>query len=159
MLRLQASKAFIDAYRDVCGVEPIGKMLPMAPSTCSARTTREADPEPRSRRSKTDEALVPEVVRVRKERFQVCGVRKGWRQLRCERFEVARCSVSRLIKRLGLNGVLRGKTVRTASSDPGAPCPLDHVQRHFSADRTSQPMPRQDCQRQSAGSAGSAGMA
>jgi transposase InsO family protein len=128
-------KAFIDAHRDVYGVEPICRVLPIAPSTYYAHAARKADPELRSQRAKTDEVLVPEVERVWKENFEVYGVRKVWRQLRRERFEVARCTVQRLMKRLGLKGVIRGKTVRTTISDPKAPCPLDHVQRQFSADR------------------------
>jgi len=128
-------KAFIDAHRDVNGVEPIYRVLPIAPSPYYAHAARKADPELRSQRAKTDEVLVPEVERVWKENFEVYGVRKVWRQLRRGRFEVARCTVQRLMKRLGLKGVIRGKTVRTTISDPKAPCPLDHVQRQFSADR------------------------
>lgn len=128
-------KAFIDAHRDVYGVEPICRVLPIAPSTYYAHAARKADPELRSQRAKTDEVLLPEVERVWKENFEVYGVRKVWRQLRRERFEVARCTVQRLMKRLGLKGVIRGKAVRTTISDPKAPCPLDHVQRQFRADR------------------------
>jgi putative transposase len=128
-------KAFIDAHRDVYGVEPICRVLPIAPSTYYAHAARKADPELRSQRAKTDEVLAPEVERVWKENFEVYGVRKVWRQLRRERFEVARCTVQRLMKRLGFKGVIRGKTVRTTISDPKAPCPLDHVQRQFSAHR------------------------
>jgi transposase InsO family protein len=128
-------KAFIDAHRDVYGVEPICRVLPIAPSTYYAHAARKADPELRSQRAKTDAVLVPEVERVWKENFEVYGVRKVWRQLRRERFEVARCTVQRLMKRLGLKGVIRGKTVRTTISDPKAPWPLDHVQRQFRADR------------------------
>ena len=82
-----------------------------------------------------DEALAPEVERVWSENFEVYGVRKVWRQLRREQFTVARCTVQRLMNRLGLKGVVRGKAVRTTVSDPKAACPLDHVQRRFQADR------------------------
>jgi transposase InsO family protein len=128
-------KAFIDEHRLEYGVEPICKVLPIAPSTYYAHAARKADPGLRSPRAKSDEVLSPEVERVWDENFQVYGVRKVWRQLRRERFDVARCTVERLMKRLGLRGVIRGKTVRTTVSDPNAPCPLDHVKRQFKADR------------------------
>ncbi len=69
------------------------------------------------------------------ENFRVYGVRKVWRQLRREGFDVARCTVARLMKKLGLKGAIRGKPVKTTRSDKGAPCPLDKVNRQFSADR------------------------
>ncbi len=110
-------------------------MLQIAPSTYYAHAARQADPELRSQRVKTDEILIPEVQRVWDDNYQVYGVRKVWRQLRRERVDVARCTVQRLMKRLGLRGVVRGKAVRTTVSDPKAPCPLDHVKRQFKADR------------------------
>ena len=128
-------KAFIDEHRDEYGVEPICRVLPIAPSTYRAHAARRVHPGLRSNRAKVDEVLSPEVERVWNENFQVYGVRKVWRQLRREQFDVARCTVQRLMKRLGLRGVIRGKTVRTTISDPKAPCPRDHVQRQFSADR------------------------
>jgi len=128
-------KAFIDEHRHVHGVEPICKALPIAPSTYYAHAARAGDPKLRSQRAKTDEALLPHVQRVWDENFEVYGVRKVWRQTRRERFEVARCTVQRLMKRLGLEGVVRGKPVRTTVSDPKAACPLDHVNRQFTADR------------------------
>jgi len=128
-------KAFIDEHRDEYGVEPICRVLPIAPSTYRAHAARRAEPQRRSNRAKVDEVLSPEVERIWNENFQAYGVRKVWRQMRRERFDVARCTVQRLMKRLGLRGVIRGKTVRTTISDPKAPCPRDHVQRRFSADR------------------------
>jgi transposase InsO family protein len=128
-------KAFIDEHRHEYGVEPICKVLPIAPSTYHAHAASKADPQRRSQRAKTDEALRPEIERVWNENFQVYGVRKVWRQLKREQFDVARCTVQRLMKRLGLRGVIRGKTVRTTVSDANAPCPLDHVKRQFQADR------------------------
>ena len=128
-------KSFIDEHRDVHGVEPICKAVQIAPSTYYAHAAKQADPELRSRRAKTDEALLPQVQRVWSENFEVYGVRKVWRQMRREQFPVARCTVQRLMNRLGLRGVTRGKTVRTTMSNPKAPCPLDHVQRQFQADR------------------------
>ena len=96
---------------------------------------RGADPNLRSDRAKRDAALVPEIQRVYRENFEVYGVRKVWRQSRREHFEVPRCTVARLMKSLGLQGVIRGKPVRTTISKPAAPCPLDHVNRQFQAPR------------------------
>ena len=76
-----------------------------------------------------------EVQRVFAENFGVYGVRKVWRHLRREGFMVARCTVERLMASLGLQGVIRGKPVRTTVSDKAAPCPLDHVNREFRAPR------------------------
>ena len=131
-------KAFIDEHRDVYGVEPICKVLPIAPSTYFAHAARQAAPEKRSDRAKRDEALTHEVERVWNENRRVYGARKVWKQLKRERFDIARCTVERLMKRRGLRGVIRGKAVRTTISDMNAPCPLDHVRRHFKAARPNQ---------------------
>ena len=128
-------KAFTDERKGVYGVEPICKVLEIAPSTYYAHAARVRDPEKRSAREKRDETLVSEVSRVFEENFGVYGVRKTWLQLEREGFEIARCTVARLMKRVGLRGVVRGKGVRTTMPDPKAPCPLDHVQRQFAADR------------------------
>ena len=80
-------------------------------------------------------ALRPEIARVFAENFEVYGVRKVWRQLQRERFDIARCTVARLMRGMGLQGVIRGKPVRTTISDKAAPCPLDHVNRQFHAPR------------------------
>lgn len=80
-----------------------------------------------------DEALKPEISRVFYENFQVYGVRKVWRQLLREGVRVARCTVARLMKAMGLKGVIRGKPHRTTYSDKAAPCPLDRVDRNFKA--------------------------
>ena len=69
------------------------------------------------------------------ENFRVYGVRKVWRQLKREGFDVARCTVARLMRDMGLQGVIRGKPVKTTISDKAAPCPLDHVNRQFQAPR------------------------
>ena len=76
---------------------------------------------------------MPLIERVFDENFSVYGVRKVWRQLLREGQQVARCTVARLIKSLGLQGVIRGKPVRTTLSDKAVPCPLDHVNRQFMA--------------------------
>jgi len=128
-------KAFIDDHRDVYGIEPICKVLPIAPSTYYAHVARQIDPRRRSVRAVRDAALMLDIERVWNENFQVYGVRKVWRLLRRERFDVAGCTVARLMKRRGLRGAVRGKTVRTTFSDKNAPCPLDHVRRNFKANR------------------------
>lgn len=125
--------SFIDAHRKVYGVEPICRVLPIAPSTYHAHTARRIEPTRRSARARRDDALGPEVRRVFEENFRVYGVRKVWRQLRREGFEVARCTVARLMRAMGLAGVIRGKPVRTTISDRAAPCPLDRVNRQFRA--------------------------
>ena len=69
------------------------------------------------------------------ENLQVYGVRKIWRQLGREGIAVARCTVARLMRAMELQGVVRGKTIRTTISDPAAVCPLDRVNRQFKAPR------------------------
>ena len=127
--------AFIDDHREAYGVEPICKVLPIAPSTYHAHVAQRIDPSKRSARAKRDAELKIEVQRVFAENFGVYGVRKVWRQLRREGFMVARCTVERLMASLGLQGVIRGKPVRTTISDKAVPCPLDHVNRQFHAAR------------------------
>jgi transposase InsO family protein len=125
--------AFIDDHRGAYGVEPICKVLPIAPSTYHDRVAKRADPTKLSARAKRDDALRPEIRRVFKENFEVYGARKVWRQLGREGIPVARCTVERLMADLGLQGAIRGKPVRTTISDKAAPCPLDHVNRQFHA--------------------------
>jgi putative transposase len=129
---------FIDQHRGRFGVESICKVLPIAPSTYFAHAARRRNPDLRSDRAKRDAALTPEVERVHRENFGVYGVRKVWRQLLREDFDVARCTVERLMARLGLQGVIRGKAVRTTIANPTAPCPLDHVNRQFKATRPNE---------------------
>jgi transposase InsO family protein len=116
--------AFIDDHRQGHGVEPICKVLPIAPSTYHAHAAKRADPARLPARAKRDAALMPEIQRVFDENFHVYGVRKVWRQMRREGHEVARCTVSRLMQNMGLQGVVRGKPVKTTVSDKAAPCPL-----------------------------------
>ncbi|AXB78995.1 IS3 family transposase [Novosphingobium sp. P6W] len=124
---------FIDEHRDAYGVEPICRVLPIAPSTYHERVAQRRDPVRQTARVKRDKALKPEVLRVFAENFGVYGVRKVWRQMKREGFEVARCTVERLMRDLGLQGVIRGKPVRTTISDKAASCPLDQVNRQFHA--------------------------
>ena len=125
--------AFIDDHREAHGVEPICKVLQIAPSTYYDHVARRRDPARLSARAKRDMALKVEVRRVFEENFRVYGVRKAWRQLQREGFDVARCTVERLMREMGLQGVIRGKAIRTTVSDKAAPCPLDKVNRQFHA--------------------------
>jgi transposase InsO family protein len=129
---------FIDAHRGAHGVEPIGEELQIAPSTYYEHKARQADPRRLPPRRKRDCALVPEIRRVYEENFGVYGARKVWRQLRREAFAVARCTVERLMRSLGLQGVVRGRKCRTTIADDGAERPLDRVNRHFAASRPNE---------------------
>ncbi len=126
---------FIDEHRAVYGVEPICKVLPIAPSTYYTHAARQADPQRRPDRARQDEVWCEQIRRVWQENRQVYGVRKVWRQLLREGFVVARCTVERLMRRLGLQGVVRGKTIKTTVSDKASACPLDKVNRQFRAER------------------------
>jgi transposase InsO family protein len=125
--------AFIDETRDVHGVEPICKVLPIAPSTYFDHQAKRADPDLLSDRAKRDAFLLPEIRRVYKAHFSVYGVQKLWRQLGREGFSVARCTVARLMRANGIAGAVRGKPLRTTFSEKAAPCPRDHVNRQFQA--------------------------
>ena len=127
--------AFIDDHRGEHGVEPICAVLPIAPSTYHRHAARRADPSLLPRRATRDAGLMPLVARVFEENFEVYGVRKVWRQLQREGQEVARCTIERLMQSMGLQGVIRGKPVKTTISDKAAACPLDHVNRQFQAPR------------------------
>jgi putative transposase len=128
-------KAFIDEHREAYGVEPICKLLPIAPSTYYRHAARQSNPEFRSNRAKRDEVLKQEIRRVWDENFQNYGARKVWRQLLRDGLSVARCTVERLMRQMGLKGVVRGKGIKTTISDADAVCPLDRVNRQFSAER------------------------
>jgi putative transposase len=125
--------AFIDDHRTAYGVEPICKVLPIAPSSYYDHAAKRAKPDTRSDRAKRDTALQADIQRVFGENFEVYGARKVWRQLRREGREIARCTVERLMRTIGLQGAVRGKPVRTTISDKATPCPLDHVKRQFRA--------------------------
>ena len=125
--------AFIDDHRVSYGVEPICRILPVAPSTYYAQLTIRADPAKVSARRQRDAALRPELQRVWNDNFKVYGVRKAWRQLKREGFDVARCTVERLMRNMGLRGVIRGKRLKTTHSDKASPCPQDKVNRQFRA--------------------------
>ncbi len=125
--------SFIHDHRDVYGVEPICRILPIAPSTFYEHDLRRRHPEAAPARVRRDTALRPEILRVFNENFGVYGARKVWRQMLREGFEVARCTIERLMKEMGLHGVVRGKKIRTTIPDTSAPCPRDKVNRNFQA--------------------------
>ena len=130
--------SFIDQHRDPYGVEPICAVLQVAPSGYWRHAAQQKNPALRCARAQRDEALMPEIQRVWQANLQVYGADKVWRQLNREGIAVARCTVERLMKRMGLEGVRRGKVVRTTIPDAKAPCPLDRVNRQFKADRPNQ---------------------
>jgi putative transposase len=127
--------AFINDHRAAYGVEPICRVLPIAPSTYYTHAARRAEPDRLPVRAKRDAALMVEIQRVYEANFRVYGVRKLWRQLAREGIGAARCTVARLMRAMGLAGVVRGKKVRTSVPNPAAACPLDRVNRNFKAPR------------------------
>ena len=127
--------AFIDRHRERYGVEPICAVLPIAPSTYYAHKAREANPERWPPRAKRDAQLRIEIRRIWEENFKVYGVRKVWRQLGREGIDVARCTVARLMRELGLRGVVRGRPVKTTKAAEDLARPLDRVKRNFKANR------------------------
>ncbi len=130
---------FIAQHRDVCGVEPICAMLPIAPSVYYERRARQRDPARRPARMQRDETLRSHIQRVWHEEHEVYGVRKVWQQLRRDGHAVARCTVGRLMRQLGLRGVVRGrKFTTTTRPDPAASHPPDLVTRRFAATRPNQ---------------------
>jgi len=130
--------AFIDEHRARLGVEPICSALQVAPSAYRRHAARQRTPALLPARAQRDASLMPQVQRVYDANLRVYGADKVWRQLLREGVTVARCTVERLMRRLGLQGVRRGKGVRTTVSDPKAACPLDRVNRHFKAQRPNQ---------------------
>ncbi len=124
---------FIDDHREAYGVEPICRVLPIAPSTYRRHVARRVDPSKAPPRFRRDAELKAHIRRVWNENFQVYGVRKVWRQLGREGIDVARCTVARLMREMDLKGAVRGQPVRTTISDKAAPRPRDRVNREFQA--------------------------
>jgi putative transposase len=130
---------FIDEHRRRFGVESICRVLPVAPSIYYELKARERDPERRPARARRDDGLCEQVRRVWDENKQVYGPRKVWKQLKREKFAVARCTVERLMRWLGLRGTVRGRKFKvTTIPDTAAPRPLDLVTRQFVATRPNQ---------------------
>jgi len=131
--------AFIDEHRDDYGVEPICDVLPIAPSTYYEHRARAKDPERRPDREKRDEKLRPEIQRVWNDNHAVYGADKVWHQLGREKVDVARCTVERLMREMGLRGAERGKAFKvTTVADQTALRPPDLVHREFTATRPNQ---------------------
>ena len=127
---------FVDQHRDTCGVKPICAVLQIAPSGYRRHAACRRNPALRSARARRDGELIPQIQRVWQTNMQVYGADKVWHQMNREGTPVARCTVERLMKGLGLQGVRRGKAVRTTI--PAASRPLDRVNRQFKADRPNQ---------------------
>ena len=127
--------SFIDDHRGEYGVEPICAVLPVAPSTDYEHKAREADPERAPLRVRRDVELRTEIRRVWEKNFRVYGVRKVWRQLSREGIPVARCTVARLMRDLGLQGVVRGRRLKTTVAAEELPRAADRVNRDFKVAR------------------------
>jgi len=130
--------AFIEDHREGLGVEPLCRTIQIAPSTYYEHRVRRIDPERRSQREKTDEELRLHIQRVWDTNLMVYGARKVWLELRREGRSVARCTVARLMRLMGLQGVVRGKAKRTTIANDKDPRPLDLVKRNFTATRPNQ---------------------
>lgn len=123
----------IDSLSFEHGVESVCRELAIAPSTFYWYRQRRQHPETRCERDKRDDVLCVEIERVYEENKQVYGVRKVWHQLKRESIKVARCTVERLMKTLGLEGVIRGKSVKTTRSGKERCTADDLVNRQFVA--------------------------
>ncbi len=127
--------SFVDGHRDVYGVEPICKVLPIAPSTYYEHKARETDPSKLPSRLRRDLELREHIGRIWRDNFSVYGVRKVWRQLQREGVPAARCTVMRLMRQMGLRGAIRGRKFKTTVSNDSDFRPVDLVTRNFRADR------------------------
>ena len=131
--------SFIDEHREEHGVEPICRQLPIAPSIYYEQKAREVDPSRLPKRTIRDASLREEIELVWKEHFEVYGARKVWRELKRGKIKVARCTVERLMRQMGLEGATRGrKYKKTTVTDEANAKPMDLVERDFTADRPNQ---------------------
>jgi putative transposase len=130
--------SFIDDHREAYGVEPICKVLPIAPSSYYEQKARQADPTRLPPRAKRDAELTVEIQRVWKENRRVYGAPKIWHQMNREDIPVARCTVERLMRQMGLKGAVRGRKPKTTIPDELADRPTDLVNRDFTATRPNQ---------------------
>jgi putative transposase len=126
---------FIDAHKPRFGVAPICRVLSEHGLKIAPSTYYDAKDRPASKRALRDEELRVEIVRVHAENYGVYGPRKVWLALNREGIEVARCTVERLMKDLGLQGIRRGKKWKTTMPDPAAARPADLVKRRFNPAR------------------------
>jgi hypothetical protein len=126
---------FIDENKEEYGVEPICVVIEIAPATYYEHKRQQREPDRRSRRAKRDDELKPEIQRVFDDNYGVYGVRKVWVQLGREGFVVAKCTVRRLMRQMGLRGAIRGKAFTTTTiPDESLARPEDLVKRDFTAD-------------------------
>ena len=131
--------AFVDEHRKEYGVEPICRVVEIAPSTCYEHKRRQREPDRRPARVRRDEKLMPEIRRVWEENHQGYGVRKVWKQLKREGIEVAKCTVRRLMRRMGIQGATRGAAFRVTTIPDGTlGRPRDLVDRNFTAEAPNQ---------------------
>ena len=114
------------------------KQLHMAPSIYYAHAAIKRNPALRSNRAKADEVLCEHIARIWRENYQVYGVRKVWHQLLLDGVTVARCTVSRLMKQLGIEGIRRGKRIKTTLADNEPFVVEDKVKRQFNASAPNQ---------------------
>lgn len=128
----------IKEHREICGGEPICRVLQIAPSTFYAHLAIERDPNLASDRVKRDVELRSELKRVWEKNLEVYGARKLWHAMKCEKFDVACCTVERLMRDIGIKGVRLGKTVKTTWPDKALASPLDRVNRRFRATMPNQ---------------------
>ena len=130
--------AFIKTHREICGVESICRVLQIAPSTFYAHLAIERDPDLASDRAKRDAQLRPAMKQVWEDNRSIYGARKLWRAMLREGHDLARCTVERLMRDIGIEGVRRGKKIKTTWSDKALPCPMDRVNRQFRATMPNQ---------------------
>ncbi len=130
---------FIDDHRTLYGVKSICAVVPIAPSTYFRHRAQVTDPTQRAARAQRDDTWRVEIRRVWDAHFQVYGPRKVWKQLQREGIRVARCTVRRLMRDMGLAGAVRGRAwVTTTQSQPALDRPVDRVARQFTATRPNQ---------------------
>ncbi len=125
--------AFIEDHRSEHGVEPICRILQIAPSTFYERLAIERDPDRASKRAKRDAYLREEMKDVWEKNRSVYGARKLWHAMKRKKIDIARCTVERLMRQLGIQGARRGKKIKTTHGQPADQCPLDKVNRQFRA--------------------------
>ena len=131
-------KVFVDSNKAEYGVEPICRQIQIAPSSYYEHKRRERDPDRLPDRIKRDTKLELDIQRVWEGNFRVYGVRKVWRQLLREGICVARCTIERLMKKLGIQGIRRGRKCWTTVADDSLYRPTDKVNRQFTATRPNQ---------------------
>lgn len=130
--------AFIEEHREVHGVEPICRVLPIAPSTFYAHAAIARDPDLASDRVKQDAIDRKKIKDAFDDSGKRYGARKIWHELRRTNHDVARCTVERLMKAMGIQGVVRGQKPITTNPDTSQPCPDDKVNRDFTASMPNQ---------------------